>query len=133
MAAMSYESSWNDPATWETSMAWHSVERSMSTIFKRAYESYRQILQPTVLYMYSMDFHGIPGTSPGGFCWSSPVRQLGPGRWFPYTSTGHLGVSPCKLPTGCSGDLSFESADSDWCRIGMSGHRSCPTKRSSES
>ena len=77
---MSYESSWNDPATWETSMAWHSVERSMSTIFKRAYESYRQILQPTVLYMYSMDFHGIPGTSPGGFCWSSPVRQLGPGR-----------------------------------------------------
>lgn len=88
---------------------------------------------PLFLYMYSMDFHGIPGTSPGGFCWSSPVRQLGPGRWFPYTSTGHLGVSPCKLPTGCSGDLSSESADSDWCRIGMSGHRSCPTKRSSES
>lgn len=57
MTAMSYESSWKDPATWETSIAWHSVERSMSTIFKRAYESYWQILQPTV---FIHAFHGFP-------------------------------------------------------------------------
>ena len=36
MTPMSYESRRKDPATRETSMAWHLVERSMSTIFKCA-------------------------------------------------------------------------------------------------